>query len=82
MEKRRNKREPQSEVWIIWGGSEVLIVTTYKQYRYDEYVQSSHSAPLRAASGKLDGGGAETLIVYELSESDRLSEPWSASGKL
>ena len=39
------------------GGSEVLVVQTYKQYRYGIYVPADHAATIRAESGKLDGGG-------------------------
>lgn len=38
------------------GGGNVPIVVTYKQYRYGEYVESEHSAVLRAESGRVDGG--------------------------
>lgn len=44
------------------GGYIPMIVTTYKQYRYEVYEPSTHSATLRACTGDI-GGGAEALIV-------------------
>ena len=35
---------------------------TYKQYRYEIYEPSDHSATLRACTGDI-GGGAEALIL-------------------